>query len=173
MPQIVENLLTPTELATFVAHVHSVFKYRKLNILRIRPDGGTDGVISDPEAEKFLRPIQARIEPILGKTLFPTYASYRMYYAGTWLRPHTDTLKCEHSVSLVLDRSSDEAYPLFVDGVPYDCKPCSGILYEGQSTHWRGVCPLDYAVQMFLHYVDANGLYANLKYNRRPGLACD
>ncbi len=113
--------------------------------------------------------LQERIEKETGLDLRPTYTYNRIYLRGSELKPHTDRESCEISVSLSLNKSyKDENYkwPLFMDGSPVVINECDGVIYKGpQIKHWR--LPFDqpdgcWHHQLFIHYVDKNGPYANM-----------
>jgi hypothetical protein len=51
-----------------------------------------------------------------------------------------------------------------MDGKKVNLKPGDGVIYRGcEIEHWREAYEGDYHIQAFLHYVDANGKYANYK----------
>lgn len=174
-PLLIPNLIARPQLASLAEHMHQVFARRTTMV--VKRNHGSDGVFGDPVVETFLRPIQSIIEPLIGRQLLPTYAYYRHYQYGEDLVSHTDRVACEYGVSIVVDRASSEVWPLFVevDGnpEPYDGAPGTGVIYTGASRHWRTPCPMDFALQMFLHYVDAKGHHTDWQFNKRPRLTCD
>ena len=49
-------------------------------------------------------------------------------------------------------------------GKKINLKPGDGVIYQGcEVEHWREPYEGDYHAQVFLHYVDANGKYADHK----------
>ena len=51
-----------------------------------------------------------------------------------------------------------------MDGKKINLKPGDGVIYKGHDIeHWREPYEGDYHMQVFLHYVDANGKFANHK----------
>ena len=126
-----------------------------------------DGVMED------LRPV---IEHCTGLHLFPTYSYGRVYKKGDILPKHRDRPACEISISLNLSQDPDEPWPLHVQlgqhDVPVKLKPGDALLYRGtELTHWREPYAGQSLVQVFLHYVDQHGPYAEEKFDRRPALA--
>lgn len=132
----------------------------------------------DPMTETLLSRLQNIIEKNTQLDLLPTYSYYRNYRLGDVLHPHLDRPACEISATLCLGYSYDDseyAWPIFVDGIGYELKPGDIAIYRGiECTHWRNKFnppnPLDYQIQTFLHYVDANGPYVDWKFDKRKGL---
>ena len=112
---------------------------------------------------------------ITGKRLLPAYAYGRIYYNGAVMHKHTDRPSCEYSATLTLS----------TDGVPWDiwmsdskgeAKPLTlregdMCVYKGSELeHWRDEYSGDKQMQVFLHYVDADGQYKDHAYDKRPML---
>lgn len=126
--------------------------------------------------EGLLGDLFPEIERATGLALFPTYSYFRVYKSGDVLARHTDRPACEISVSLCLGYSPDKPWPLWIEGssgaVPIELRPGDALLYRGmERAHWRSAFEGDYAVQVFLHYVDRNGPHASQRYDGRPGLS--
>ena len=131
--------------------------------------GGTvlDGLMDE------LRPV---VEHCTGLKLYPTYSYGRLYRKGDTLPKHRDRCACEISLSLNLSQIPDEPWPLHlqvgIHEVPVKLRPGDGLVYRGvELTHWREPYPGENLAQVFLHYVDQNGPYAEEKFDRRPALA--
>jgi hypothetical protein len=103
-------------------------------------------------------------EELTGKELIPTYAHSRLYTNGDTLNVHIDRPACEISVTLQLGRSHHYAWPIYMGGHRIDMAEGDAVIYKGQEIeHFRLPCdgPENYySGQVFLHYVDANGPYA-------------
>ena len=126
-----------------------------------------DGLLSD---------LLPAVEKASGVHLFPTYAYFRVYKPGDILKIHKDRPACEVSVSLCLGYSAPAAWPIWITGPngssAVSLEPRDALLYRGtECEHWRDPFEGDYQAQVFLHYVDQNGPYADWKYDQRPGLA--
>ena len=126
----------------------------------------TDGLLMDllPFAEDITR-----------LKLFPTYSYFRVYKRGDILVKHTDRPACEISVSLCLGYEADQPWPLLLEtaaGVStIELGPGDALFYRGiELTHWREPMDGERAAQVFLHYVDQNGPYADWKYDKRKEL---
>jgi hypothetical protein len=108
--------------------------------------------------------------------LFPTYSYFRVYSRGDVLEKHTDRPSCEISLSLCLGYEAERAWPLLVEGPAgvssVELAPGDGLLYRGiECPHWREPMDGEQTAQVFLHYVDQNGPYAEWKYDKRPALS--
>lgn len=132
-------------------------------------DDQVPGCLSIMDHEVMFETLQERIWPLMeqitGLTLLPTYSYARLYANGNTLDPHTDRPECEISVTMQLGRSHHYAWPIYMAGKRYDLGEGEGIIYRGCNLqHWRKPCdgPDDYySGQVFMHYVDANGPYAD------------
>jgi hypothetical protein len=115
--------------------------------------------------ETLLEKLWPDIEMVTGKELLPTYAYSRLYKNGNVLERHSDREECEISVTLQLGRSHHYAWPIYMNGSRYDLGEGDAVIYRGcDLDHWRDRCDGPegyYSGQVFLHFVDANGPYAN------------
>jgi hypothetical protein len=137
---------------------------------------------ADPVTETLLLMLQPKIENVVGENLIPTYSYYRNYRPGYELLPHVDRTACEISVSIFIGCDYNRDYYSWDLGVEtekgifsvidLDISDC--IVYNGPDIpHGRPRFePPEGSnhVQAFLHYVKANGLYANEKYDKREYL---
>ena len=145
----------------------------------MRLDGTAPGALSaagdvfmDGVLEQLLEPA----EEITRLKLFPTYSYFRVYHRGDVLARHTDRPSCEISLSLCLGYQGEKPWPLMVEGPggvsSVELGPGDGLLYRGiECPHWRETMDGDTTAQLFLHYVDQNGPYAEWKYDKRPALS--
>ena len=90
--------------------------------------------------------------------LFPTYAYWRYYVLGASLKKHTDRPACEISVTACIKKYDN--WPVIVKNKSFELEEGDAILYNGcTEEHWRpGVYKGEGMAQIFLHYVDKNGL---------------
>ena len=104
-----------------------------------------------------------RMEEITDLTLLPTYAYFRVYRPGAILESHRDRPACEVSATLLVSTNSKESWPLFIEGERIVQEPGEMAVYRGcEVEHWRE--PMTglsntFHVQLFVHYVDADGPY--------------
>jgi hypothetical protein len=142
-------------------------------------DDTSPGALSsagDVFMDGLLMDLLPQAEEISGLKLFPTYSYFRVYHQGDVLAKHTDRPSCEISLSLCLGYQGEKPWPLMVEGpegtTSADLTPGDALLYRGiECPHWRESLEGDRNAQVFLHYVDQNGPYAEFKYDKRPGLS--
>jgi hypothetical protein len=132
---------------------------------------------ADPAMESMLLHLQPIMEKNTGLKLIPTYSYYRVYRNGDDLKKHTDRPSCEVSATLCFNYDYDDKdyeWPIFMNGNSLTLKPGDMAIYRGcDLDHWRE--PFEYFksswhVQGFFHYVDANGPYAEYKYDKRNSI---
>ena len=130
---------------------------------------------SDGLMESLLIQMHPFMEITTGLKLYPTYSYYRVYRPGAVLEKHKDRPSCEISTTVTLNfdyLGADYQYPIFIEG--NECNMCPGdlVIYRGCDVeHWREAFKApagSYHVQVFLHYVDSNGPFANFKLDQRP-----
>jgi|TARA_R100000093_G_C1943667_1_gene73266 hypothetical protein len=103
--------------------------------------------------------------------LKPIYCYNRIYFGGSELKKHLDRHSCEISATISLKhfyKDPDYKWPIcMADDVPVVIKSGDGVIYRGcEVPHWRPIfCqPREYwHHQVFVHYVDLNGPYADKK----------
>ena len=118
-------------------------------------------IYGDPLMESLLLNKNSQMEEITGLSLKPTYSYWRMYTTFADLKKHVDRPACEISVSINIG-SDGTSWPIFIDGKSIDLHPGEAIIYLGcELFHWREEFNGDWCAQTFLHYVDANGPYAD------------
>ena len=136
---------------------------------------GTPSKYGDTLMETLLELSCPKIETVTGLELFPTYSFFRVYKNGDVLDPHTDRRSCEISVSVTLGDRGEKPWPLwFRDGelvTSVEVRPGDAVVYRGRDlTHWRESFDGEHQAQVFLHYVDRNGPYAEFRFDKRAGL---
>jgi hypothetical protein len=142
-------------------------------------DGTSSGAWSAPGdcfMDGLLMDLLPFAEEVSRAKLFPTYSYFRVYSRGDVLEKHTDRPSCEISLSLCLGYQAERPWPLQVEGPAgassVALAPGDGLLYRGiECPHWREPMDGEQTAQVFLHYVDQNGPYAEWKYDKRPALS--
>jgi hypothetical protein len=129
----------------------------------------------DPVMEYLLRRLQPQVEELTGMTLYPTYSYARLYKGGDALRRHRDRPACEISVTINLGETSHAGWPLWLGGrdapVSVALGPGDGLLYRGiDIEHWREPFTGERLGQVFLHYVEQDGPFAEWRYDKRESL---
>jgi len=106
--------------------------------------------------------------------LKPIYSYNRIYLGGSELEKHIDREQCEISASITLKyfyKDKDYKWPLCMDDTPIVIETGDGVIYKGcEIPHWRPVFnqPIEYwHHQLFVHYIDLNGPYKNLREERK------
>jgi len=142
--------------------------------------------------DSLLEQLTPHFEEASGLRLYPTYAYARWYAPGEVLDIHTDRPACEVSATLTLDFSG-KPWPIYmadedetgvspkIQGVnneyslknikQIDMDVGDAVLYKGmEKVHWRTSFEGTHQVQVFLHYVNADGNYADQRYDGRESL---
>jgi len=134
---------------------------------------------SDPLMETILEASTEALSKISGYKLLPTYTYSRLYGIGDELVIHRDRPSCEMSATLALGiPEGDEINPIYFstkedrsDAVEILLEPGDLCLYQGCDLyHWRPPFTQKWYLQAFLHYVNADGPYADHIYDERPYL---
>lgn len=113
-----------------------------------------------------LKPV---IEGISGLSLYPTYSYARVYSPGEVLEKHTDRPSCEISCTLTLSYEGDDIWPIYFSEQAVKIPVGSLVAYRGLDLlHWRDAYVEGrQQVQVFLHYVNAAGIYADHIFDKR------
>jgi len=123
--------------------------------------------------EKLLEHLLPVVETNCGHKLYKTYSYARIYHMGEELKVHTDREACEITVSIALGYEGaiwpfclfdkdNKAQSLLL-------QPGAGIIFRGKDLpHWRELNTYGNSGQVFLHYVDQEGMYAQYKDDCKP-----
>lgn len=125
---------------------------------------------------------------IAGCELVPTYAYFRVYQKDDVCLVHSDRSACEHSMSLTIELSDDLPWALCVGKEQVEHAPRSNEpnfapnegfikvpMRAGDAVMYRGVNhrhgridpnPNRWSAHLFLHWVDANGPFADHAFDR-------
>ena len=144
----------------------------------MRHDGTAPGALAAPGdffMDGLLMDLLPCAEEVSRLKLFPTYSYFRVYKRGDVLAKHTDRQACEISLTLCLGYEAERPWPIFVEGPTgassIELAPGDALFYRGiECPHWREDLDGEYTAQVFLHYVDQSGPYAEWKYDKRPAL---
>jgi len=136
---------------------------------------GTPSPYGDPFMDNLLVRLLPRIEETCGRRLYPTYSLFRVYRNGDVLQRHKDRPACEISLSVCLGYRAETPWPLCIEGpngvFAAALQPGDALLYKGvECPHWRDAFTGESASQVFLHYVDQDGPFAEWKLDKRPDL---
>jgi len=130
------------------------------------------GRYADAFSESLMIELQPRLEAATGIELLPCYSYLRIYERGGRLPKHTDRDSCEISTTLTIGYDADALWPICIeaDGEEKAIALDAGdlMIYRGaEIPHWREDPDLEYWVQVFLHYVDANGRFTDQRFDGR------
>lgn len=101
------------------------------------------------------------VSKILQEDVLPTYSYTRIYTHGEVLNRHRDRPACE--ISLTLNLKKDADWPIWFqkpngEEVFLELNQGDAVMYLGEiSDHWRTAYQGQKHVQLFLHYVRAEG----------------
>lgn len=129
---------------------------------------GSTGFYKEMLFEKLLEHLLPKIEAHTGHELFKTYSYARRYELGNELKPHVDREACEVTATLALGFEG-EIWPIWVEDRAkvhhsFLLRPGDALIFRGvELNHWREKNSFGPCSQVFLHYVDRNGPYANCK----------
>jgi len=177
----INKFLTKDELK--LAKEYWLIKEHSLPICNQCPNSVS--TYNDVLSETFLKTKKHLVEKSINEKLIPTYSFSRMYYTNGLLAKHSDRPSCE--VSVTLNIISDKNWKIWfhklknnrkidtnVKPVSLITKPGDAAVYEGcEYEHWREPYEGEKCMQVFLHYVRANGKYKNFAFDGRSKLGQD
>ena len=136
----------------------------------------SDAVYGDPAMDQILEELATPLGEHIGKALLPTYAYARIYRPGEILKKHKDRPSCQYSATLTLGFDSKSIWPIYFENgnkeIPAQLDVGELAVYSGcDLVHWRPPFKGNWHVQVFLHYVDADGPYSDHAYDGRSGLS--
>lgn len=100
-----------------------------------------------------------KMEQWTGKRLIPTYSYMRIYRNGHDLPKHVDRPECEYSITLTL-KDDGTPWPIIMGDEQLILPQGSACVYKGQHiAHERKPYQGNQHIQVFCHYVDADGPY--------------
>jgi len=152
--------------------------------LRVQNDGlkgdpqapNSHCVYGDPAFDMAMAMSTEDIGKIVGKRLIPQYTYARIYKNGSELKIHSDRPECQYSVTLSLGGEYEKPWPIWIkdyagnmNEVPLD--EGDMVVYHGtELEHWRDKFEGTAQVQLFMHYVDAEGEFKDRLFDGRRNL---
>jgi len=124
--------------------------------------------------EALLIQLQPIIEQVTGKTLYPAYSYSRIYYNEATMAAHTDRPSCQYSATITIEVDETGPWEIWMENLAGATSALvlpvgTMVVYSGDKLkHWRNQYNGKKQIQVFLHYVDANGIYADFKFDKRP-----
>lgn len=128
-------------------------------------------IYGDPLFDTLLSQFSKPIGNLLGIDLIPAYTYARLYEPGEILTWHVDRPSCEISGTMTLGFKGNDIWPIYIGqpgaskedkvGIPIDIGVGELMMYSGcEVPHWRDEFEGEWQVQVFIHYVRADGPYA-------------
>ena len=162
--KVIKNFLTKEEINLLTDYTRMKHRVNMTQFDLGQSDQGDTMFYGDPATDSLMLNKRKLMEKETGLELLPTYSFWRMYSYLADLKKHKDRPSCEISVTVFIGSDGKHEWPIYMDGKKIDLKPGDGVIYRGcDIEHWRKPYEGDYHMQVFLHYVDANGKYANHK----------
>lgn len=158
---VLKDALTKEQGAALTKHMFDLYDQGKL----VKDDQCplSDAVYGDSIFDNMLQNFAKPIGDAVGKTLLPTYTYARIYRPGEILKRHKDRPSCEISATMTLGFDAKPIWPIFFDEekeIPVALEVGELAVYSGcEILHWRPPFKGQWHVQVFLHYVNANGPY--------------
>jgi PKHD-type hydroxylase len=167
---VLTNALPKEQCDKLVAHMFNLYENGKL--VKDEQCPLSDSVYGDPIFDELLVRYAEPIGQQVGRKLLPTYTYCRIYRRGEVLKKHKDRPACEISATMTLGYNAKNVWKIFFDEekeIAIDLEVGEMAIYKGcDSLHWRPAFKGEWQVQVFFHYVDANGPYANHAKDGRP-----
>lgn len=167
---VLKEALTKEECDFLTKHMFKLYEEGKL--VKDSQCPLSDAVYGDPIFDTILQKFAKPIGDAVGKTLLPTYTYARIYRNGEILKRHKDRPSCEISATLTLGFDSKPIWPIFMDEekeIAISLDVGELVVYKGcDVVHWRPPFKGEWHVQVFFHYVDANGPYKDHVRDGRP-----
>lgn len=172
----VPNLLEKYRCDLLTDHLFLLNKEKKL--IHDEQCPISDAIYGDVFLDDLLKSLCQKISTIVNIPLLPTYSYSRIYRTNEVLKVHIDRPSCEISATITLGHHKDsEIWPIFFSDKKkkHVASQIIGIgeavIYKGtELPHWREKYKGIWQTQVFLHYVDANGPYADCAFDGRAKL---
>jgi len=193
---LVKNFISPEVIE--IAYEYMQMKVRAGHVwMQETQVPGTPSIYADTLTETLMKLSVPRVEKLIGKELYPTFSSMRVYKKGDVLPPHIDRPAGEFGMTLCLGfdisnmEDQDYRWKIYMDtskdfrhhptianselemenGIGIEMEPGDCILYYGcENRHWRNAFKGNSHAQAFLMFVDKNGPYSKFRYDTRPEL---
>jgi hypothetical protein len=117
--------------------------------------------------------LQQKLNDMLQMELIPTYAYARHYSHNETMVIHTDRPECEYSFTMTVDHPRTKP-PWEIcfgdkdDPIRMSIERGDAVVYKGcEIPHWREANPNPWQIQIFYHFVDADGPLKERAYDGR------
>jgi len=153
--KVIENFFSKEELNIFSEYCFHKIDQNK--DYRLDSQSFSPAWYNDPLMMSLLNVKLPLVEEKCNLKLFPTYAYWRYYVFGAYLKKHIDRPACEISVTACIKKYDN--WPLIIEGKKIELEEGDALLYSGcEQKHGRpGIYKGKGMAQVFLHYVNQNG----------------
>lgn len=136
-------------------------------------------VYCQPLSETLLDMMTGPLSSRLGYDLAPTFSYTRVYEPGAAMPIHQDRKSSELTATLTLGYSTDQPWEIFLRNrngktLGFSLDQGELLIFMGHElAHWRDpwIAPEgSWQVQVFMHYVDANGPFKHTRFDGRSAL---
>lgn len=160
---VLSGALSKKECDSLVAYMFDL--YNKGSLTKDEQCPLSDSVYGDPIFDDLLVKFAAPLGKQLGINLLPTYTYCRIYRTGEILKKHKDRPACEISATMTLGLNAKNVWVIYFDEereIPINLEIGEMAVYKGcDILHWRPAFKGEWQVQVFFHYVNADGPHAN------------
>jgi len=167
---VLKDALTKKQCDELVRHMFQLHREGKL--VQDEQCPLSWAVYGDPIFDNILQKFAEPIGNNVGRKLSPTYTYARIYQPGEILKKHKDRPACEISATMTLGYDAKTIWPIFFDEekeIAVNLEVGELAVYKGcEILHWRQAFKGNWHVQVFFHYVDANGPYKDHVRDGRP-----
>ena len=169
--KVVRGLVHPSVLDLIAEY----YRIRSKERYMTKDGTGIASVYADPISEALMMRLKPEIEGQAGKKLLPTYSFMRVYGKGNELEKHTDRFACEYSITMPIIYGADKLWPIYVETgegeLAVDLERGDVLIYKGiEVPHWREKFTGEFWMQIFVHFVDAEGPYKEWHLDKRERL---
>ena len=161
--KIIRNFLSEDEIKVYGAYARLQHEHN-VNYFDEGGNNNGDTAFYKDDLFNFLQNDKHKIiEEATGCKLLYTYNYWRCYTFNAELFKHKDRPSCEFTATLTIDSDGTD-WPRHVEDKKFHLKKGDIVVYKGcDLDHWREAFKGDYQIQLFLHFVDANGKFAHLE----------
>jgi len=160
---VIKNIVTKEQCVRLTNYMFSLYDRGKL--FKDNQCPVSDAIYGDPVFDNLLQELTTALGNKINKNILPTYTYGRIYRPGEILKKHKDRPACEISATLTLGFNSKTIWPIFFDEekeIAIELDVGDLALYKGcKIVHWRNEFKGTWHIQLFLHYVSAEGPYAS------------
>lgn len=166
--KIIKNFLSNDEIKLLTHYTRIKHRLNFTDFDTRQSNQGDTMQYGDPVTDALLVSKHKLMEKETNLKLLPTYSFWRMYVYNSELVKHKDRPSCEVSVTVKIS-SCGTQWPIFMGGEEVSLEDGDAVIYPGcEIEHWRNPFHGDWASQVFLHYVNANGPHKEWYLDKRP-----